>query len=65
MLIILPKRLIRKKEAGLTVIKKRGATFASMCIQKYEGEAEQFIRGDLNCDCKVNAVDLTLLKQMV
>ena len=32
---------------------------------EYEGETEQFIRGDLNRDGKVNAVDLTLLKQVL
>ena len=32
---------------------------------EYEGEAEQFIRGDLNRDGKVNAVDLSLLKQFL
>ena len=29
---------------------------------EYEGETEQFIRGDVNRDGKVNAVDLSLLK---
>ncbi|MBQ5340218.1 MAG: hypothetical protein J6Z40_13785, partial [Oscillospiraceae bacterium] len=32
---------------------------------EYEGETEQFIRGDVNRDGKVNAVDLTLLKQVL
>ena len=32
---------------------------------EYEGETESFIRGDINRDGKVNAVDLTLLKQVL
>ena len=32
---------------------------------EYEGETEQVIRGDVNRDGKVNAVDLTLLKQVL
>ena len=32
---------------------------------EYEGETEQFTRGDVNRDCIVNAVDLSLLKQVL
>ena len=42
--------------------------FGDVCIHvytEYEGETEQFIRGDLNNDGKVNAVDLSLLKQVL
>ena len=42
--------------------------FGDVCIHvytEYEGETEQFIRGDVNRDGKVNAVDLSLLKQVL
>lgn len=42
--------------------------FGDVCIHvytEYEGETEQFIRGDLNCDGIVEAVDLSLLKQVL
>lgn len=42
--------------------------FGDACIQvytEYEGETEQFIRGDLNRDGIVEAVDLSLLKQVL
>ena len=45
-----------------------GTDFGDACIQvytEYEGETEQFIRGDVNRDGKVNAVDLSLLKQVL
>ena len=32
---------------------------------EYEGDTEQFIRGDLNRDGRVNAIDLSLLKQVL
>ena len=42
--------------------------FGDACIQvytEYEGKTEEYIRGDLNRDSKVNAVDLSLLKQIM
>lgn len=42
--------------------------YGDVCIHvytEYEGETEDCIRGDLNRDCKVNAVDLSLLKQVL
>ena len=40
--------------------------FGDVCIHvytEYEGEKEQILRGDLNSDGKVNAVDFSLMKQ--
>ena len=42
--------------------------YGDVCLHvytEYKGETEAFIRGDLNRDGKVNAVDLTLLKQVL
>ena len=45
-----------------------GTEYGDVCnhvYTEYEGETEDCIRGDLNRDCKVNAVDLSLLKQVL
>ena len=45
-----------------------GTEYGDVCIHvytAYEGETEAFIRGDVNRDGKVNAVDLSLLKQVL
>ena len=42
--------------------------FGDACLHvytEYENETESFIRGDVNRDGKVNAVDLSLLKQVL
>ena len=45
-----------------------GTEFGDVCLHvytEYEGETEPLIRGDLNRDGRVNAVDLSLLKQLL
>ena len=42
--------------------------YGDVCIHvytEYEGETEEFIRGDVNRDGRVNAIDLSLLKQII
>ena len=55
-------------EESLSWIDCYGTEYGDACIQvytEYEGKTEAFIHGDVNRDGMVNAVDLSLLKQVL